>query len=195
MSTDDNPRAVRRKQRMGFSIGKETIKIIDCPKSGKYLKITLTQDKFALADVEEYEKLSKSFWWVNPVKGSDIFYARGRINGKYVKMHNYILGKKFVDHKNSNGLDNRKSNLRPSNNSLNAANQRKQNRLKSSKFKGVHWCKQRNKWRAQIQFQGKRKSLFSINEDKAAELYDRMAIYFFGEFAKTNFGGNNGFKS
>jgi hypothetical protein len=50
-----------------------------------------------------------------------------------------------IDHINHDGLNNRKINLRLCNQSMNNANQRKQTRATSSKYKGVSWCKEKRK--------------------------------------------------
>lgn len=53
----------------------------------------------------------------------------------------------MVDHKNRNGLDNRKENLRPCNKSENAYNSKKRSNNQSG-YTGV--CKVNNRWRSQF---------------------------------------------
>jgi len=73
-------------------------------------------------------------------------------------LHHTILGKppkgKVIDHRNHNGLDNRKVNLDFVTVSQNALN-RRGNKNSSSKYKGVGWHKRDKKWQAQIRFNKK----------------------------------------
>jgi hypothetical protein len=95
-----------------------------------------------------------------------------------------------VDHKDNNGLNNQKQNLRICTYSENGANQRK-TRGASSKYKGVHWDKGRSKWRSEINVAGCRISLGRVSsEEEAGEAYDKAAYRAFGSFAKLNFGGS-----
>jgi len=95
---------------------------------------------------------------------------------------------KVIDHINSNGLDNRKANVRFATAQQNCWNQRKQRGNSSSKYKGVHWEKKRNQWRARITFKGRvvRRGRFET-EQEAAKAYDGKARELFGEFASLNF--------
>ncbi|KQR22910.1 AP2 domain-containing protein [Deinococcus sp. Leaf326] len=92
-----------------------------------------------------------------------------------------------VDHINGDGLDNRRSNLRPC---TFAENQRncKRYRNNQSGYKGVRLVRQQNKWEARICKDKKLRSLglFPTVED-AAHAYDRAARVLHGEFARLNF--------
>jgi hypothetical protein len=82
-------------------------------------------------------------------------------------------------------------NLRLATGSENQANSKKRNNIVnkqcSSKFKGVHWHKKTQKWRAQIQNQHKKMHLgVFANETEAAVAYNKAATEYFGEFAKLN---------
>ena len=110
---------------------------------------------------------------------------------KNVKMHQVIMGTeegKVIDHINSNGLDNRKTNVRFATSQQNSWNQRKQRGNSRSKYKGVHWEKKRKEWRARITFKGRVVHLGRFDtEEEAAMAYDGKAREFFGEFAWLNF--------
>ncbi len=150
--------------------------------------IPLTQGKFAIVDDEDFELISKRKWYAE--KNRNMWYAKtnAKVNGKpkSLRMHCVILNAlpKFqCDHKNGNGLDNRKSNLRVCTVALNQANQKYPIRGKS-KYRGV--AKNGNKWAAYIS--KKRIHLGSFaTETKAAKAYDIAARQKYGEFAQPNF--------
>lgn len=117
-------------------------------------------------------------------------YATARVNKQTVKMHTYLMLKTHtnidrVDHINNNRLDNRLSNLRSVNASVNAQNKKKKEGC-SSKYIGV--CKDKTKkWVANIYFNHKqiRLGLFE-NEVDAAQAYNDKAIELYGEHANLN---------
>ena len=112
-------------------------------------EIKLTQGKVAIIDDEDFERLNQFKWcvkfdWRN-------WYARRmiRVNGKQTTlyMHRAIVNAPKcvqVDHRNGNGLDNCKENLRLCTHQQNQSNQR--NAHKDNKFgiKGVN-CHKKNK--------------------------------------------------
>lgn len=96
-----------------------------------------------------------------------------------------------VDHINSNPLDNRKSNLRivtRQQNNWNASKTKVKNNIKtSSKYKGVYWAGNDNKWRVEITKDCKRYRMgYFKNEEDAARAYNLKASELFGEYAKLN---------
>jgi hypothetical protein len=87
----------------------------------------------------------------------------------------------ICDHKNHNGLDNRRLNLRYWTIEQNNTNRRKRttthnSRAPSSQYLGVSWCPRREKWVAHIKHKGKAHNLglFAVEED-AARAHDRAA--------------------
>lgn len=164
-------------------------------------EIPLTQGKVALVDDEDFELVSRYKWWLHRVKCTAyaITGRTGRAN-KQVFMHRLILGAatgQQCDHRNSNGLDNRRSNLRACTHQQNQQNRRKQRQRSgkpcSSRFKGVCWQKEHRCWRVHITHNGNVMHLgYFHSEHDAARAYDAKATELFGEFALLNFGGLGG---
>lgn len=102
-------------------------------------------------------------------------------------MHQDVCGHNFADHIDGNGLNNQRSNLRPSDRFQNAHNRGK-HAPTSSSYKGVSWHGQTGKWRARIMDHNRPVSLgLHPDEAVAALAYDIAAKERFGEFARLNF--------
>lgn len=85
------------------------------------------------------------------------------------------------------GLDNRLSNLRLTDKTLNQANERLSIN-NTSGFKGVWWQKQARMWRADILVRGRKRHIgYFTDKVEAAKAYDAAAREEFGEFARVNF--------
>jgi len=161
-------------------------------------EIKLTQNKVALVDDKDYEWLSQWKWCVR--KGSNTFYAFRNIKvwGKWkvIQMHREILGfihgdGKLTDHKNRNGLDNQKTNLRLTNRSLNAINSKLFN-TNSSGYRGVYQDKRDSAWWAQIRVNYVKIHCGRYLDPVTAALaYDRVAIKYRGNNAILNFPKEN----
>jgi hypothetical protein len=92
-----------------------------------------------------------------------------------------------TDHKNGNGLDNRRNNLRICTQQQNVFNQKKRTTKTSSRYKGVSFSKRANKFIAYISCNYKRTYIGTYkNEIDAARAYNNKAIEYFGEYAKLN---------
>lgn len=155
--------------------------------------IQLTQGYVATVDDEDFERVSAFKWFavVDKSKRRTVHqvYARTKMGDRAIGLHRFLLNAlpgQLVDHKNTDGLDCRRENLRLVTREQNGANRRKGIGT-SSKFKGVtRWS--RGRWRAQIQSNGKMMHLGIFNhEEDAAREYDRAAKEFFGSFALLNF--------
>jgi len=92
------------------------------------------------------------------------------------------LNKKCIDHINNNKLDNNVNNLRWVTLQENQMN-RKLSTNSTSNYKGVSFDKRINKWRAQIQINGKKKHLgFFENIEDAVNARVKKAEELFGEY-------------
>ena len=106
------------------------------------MEIKLTQGKIALIDAADYT-LVKDYNWC-AVNTHNLWYAVGRQKGsrKQVKMHRLLLGitnsKILVDHKDGDGLNNTRENIRVATSSQNGANR---NSTGKSKYLGVSLSK------------------------------------------------------
>lgn len=147
-------------------------------------EIKLTHDKFALVDDEDFENLNQYSWHLD---GRGYVVTSIGIPGSYnkktcpkgkhwmVKMHRLIMEtpkNMVVDHLNHNPLDNRKCNLRNCTSAENCKNTSKRNG-RTSKYLGVGWRPDKQKWRAYISFQGEYIHLgHFIDEIQAAKYHD-----------------------
>lgn len=174
--------------------------------------------KVVLVDDEDYEYLAQ-FRWIAYKGGSGLYAKRCVLrtdrlfgpdsniyaNYKMVLMHREIverfLGRKLkrnelIDHKNRNGWDNQKCNLRVCTHQQNCWNSKWGNgsskfngvSLVKSKSNGIRYHRNRKKWLVRIKKDNKSifVGLFS-NEVEAARAYDGKAKELFGEFAHLNF--------
>lgn len=155
--------------------------------------ILLTQGKYALVDVEDYEYLRQWKWYyIKEGYAVRSDYSNGR-PAQQIKMHRQIMGEPEgmeVDHENGDKLDNRRLNLRVA-----TRNQNQQNtgipKNNTSGYKGVSWNTQVKKWKAclQVQINGKRKTVYLghyHNPVEGAKAYNQAALEYFGDFARLN---------
>lgn len=151
-------------------------------------QISLTQGKVAIVDDEDFEWLNQWKWCARK-DGPRWYVMRRNCERELVQMHRFILNPQAhleTDHRNGNGLDNRRCNLRSCTRSQNSMNSKKRTGC-TSQFKGICWRQDTRKWRARIQFNDKRHNLGCFdNELKAAKAYNKAASRLFGEFARLN---------
>ncbi len=134
--------------------------------------------------------LVSGFKWYSVEKEEGTIYAQTNIGKSTVQMQRLILGRpkgKLVDHRDRDGLNNRRSNLRvceiPN---LNNANSKKY-KSNTSGFKGVSWHAGSGKWRAVIGFKRKIISLgLHDTPEKAHKAYMEKAQELYGEFARAS---------
>ena len=162
-------------------------------------EIQLTQGYIALVDDEDFERVNQFKWCalVDKRKDGSIrnVYAQRKgikVEGKctYQYMHRFILGitenKVQGDHKDHNGVNNQRYNLRTSTNEQNSRNQRLST-ANTSGSKGVYWSKRDKKWWAQICVYGKSIYLGCFTyKAEASKAYDAATLLYHKEFAFTN---------
>jgi hypothetical protein len=155
-------------------------------------KLIPVGNEFAIVDDDDFEELSKHHWYSG---GSHGLYAIATINGEIMYMHRLLLNAQkplIVDHINGSTCDNRRANLRLCMQRENMANQRKQliaknDRVTTSKYKGVFFRKDRNRWSAYIGTGKDREWLGCFATQEAAALaYNKAAKERWGEFSKIN---------
>jgi hypothetical protein len=151
--------------------------------------IPLTRGHYAIVDAADFDWLSRRKWYVTS-RGSKAYAIRVE-RGKTILMHREIMKPPkgaVVDHINSNGLDNRRKNMRNCTQRQNSHNRRPQ-RNSTSQFAGVYQRRtQGDKWYACVG-SGRDKTCFGPfdSEVEAARARDVKARERYGEFAYLNF--------
>ena len=164
------------------------------PLRGKY-----GAGKFAIVDDEDRELVQGYAWYAHNVapKGRPLrLYARAtwKENGrsKHLYMHHLVTGRKGIDHRDHDGFNNRRSNLREATNRQNIANKR--SKWTARYLKGTFPARPGStRWVAYIRPNGRKRHLGTFDsEADAARAYDAAAIEAFGEFACLNFPEEHG---
>lgn len=158
------------------------------------MKIIVTsQGSKIKVDSDLFEFLNSLRWFTK----NGYAYCQISSDGKrtLVGMHHFVLGGTqegyVVDHVNRDKSDNRICNLRLVTKSQNMMNSTCSANYvnKYSKFKGVTYDKQRDKWTAKIKINGKTINLGRFStEQKAAKVYNLHAKKLFKEFRNINKG-------
>ena len=149
-------------------------------KTGRVIK--LFSGEYVRVDEEDYEKLSHHSWclfksekWQYAIR---VEYKNG--TQKTIYMHREIMGvtdpKMYVDHRDHDGLNNQKSNLRTSNNRFNQYNVGKKSTSKQ-KYKNIRQLDE-NKWQVRVRTpKGNRVEKVAYSEEDAVKLYNDCLLY------------------
>ena len=156
-------------------------------------EIKLNRGKIAQVDDEDYDYLNQWSWRLTRNNYGYLYADRIVMTkgvSKIEKMHRIIMKctnpKIFIDHKDGNGLNNQKDNLRECTRSQNAANK---HRIKGiSKYLGVYRSLQNGicYWKAVCTKDRVVYQKYATLEGEAAILYNEMATMLHGEFANLN---------
>lgn len=148
-------------------------------------EIPLTQGKVALVDDEDFDFLNQWKWYAHKQKSGRFYAERAGKDCTNIFMHRVIMQISpyhITDHKDGNGLNNQKSNLRECTYPQNAQN----SRLNKGN-KGVYYNERDKLWIARLQCNGDRKYIKSSKKKEVAlAAYDSAAKFYFGDFAQTN---------
>lgn len=153
--------------------------------------IPLTRGMVAIVDADDFERLRKYRWMTNVGPHGNFYairYEYHKRRGTGFLMHRDLLGPPphlMVDHKDGNGLNNTRANLRLATASQNMCNRKRG--WSTSGYRGV--SKQRSKWVAYITpHGGKQMNLGTFDTaEEAARARDAAARELHGEFASLNF--------
>lgn len=151
--------------------------------------VTLTKGFTAIIDVKDIKHAINKNWYAK-VAGNTV-YAKttAYINGKRadLSLHREIMSAPEgleVDHKNGDGLDNRRSNLRLVTHQQNMHNMRI-NKNNKSGHKGIFFCNRENKWIAKIKVNSKTINLgYFSNIDDAITVRINAVSKYHGEFGR-----------
>jgi hypothetical protein len=157
-------------------------------------KILLTQGCHTLVDDEDAD-LAPLHWYATRDASSVTFYAKRNVRReglwttellhKCIAERMGIVGQ--VDHRDRNGLNNRRLNLRTATAVQQAANHGLQ-RNNTSGYKGVTLHKPSGRWQARIKVERKMRALgYFADPADAALAYDLAAMRYHGDFAVLNF--------
>lgn len=155
--------------------------VVNSPKFGEHL---------ILVDDDDYDKIKKYTWRIN-YHGVNVYAITTIYNpigkNKDIKMHRLIMGfpNEHIDHRDNNGLNNQKYNLRLCTISQNTKNKGRIN--SKSGFKGVTLHKREQTYQVAIKSNGK--TYYSCghkNPIDAAKKYNELAIIHHGDFANLN---------
>jgi hypothetical protein len=152
-------------------------------------EIPLNHGHIALVDDADFESVSQFKWTALPHHRT--VYAIRKVGKTIQRMHRFIMELSDpavqVDHRDHDGLNNQRGNLRPATNAQNRSNGRKPATGHTSRFKGVYWNKKDGKFRAQIKVLQLNIYLGLFDQEiDAARAYNKAAVRHFGEFAQLN---------
>ena len=162
----------------------------DCCKSimenDYYRYYDINGDSF-IFDSIDLELVKKYRWRVDSYGYAVTRAKEDRKNHRLTRILLQPTENEYVDHINGNPRDNRRCNLRLASYANNQCNM-KLPKHNTSGYKGVTYCTQKKKYRAQISVNNKTKHIgYFDSPEKAAKTYDIVAVLLFGEFACVNF--------
>ena len=159
-----------------------------------FRRIKLTRGKYAIVNVEDFEWLNQYKWHCSyHGYAKRAVYKRTGKGRRQVEIYMHKLlcpvpDGMIVDHINRNSLDNRRENLRAATQKQNVWNRKFIRKRGKTRYNGIRWDKNKEKWQVRLTINGRRKSFgYYADEIEAAKVYDRVAKKYRGEYACLNF--------
>ncbi|MFZ5669095.1 MAG: HNH endonuclease [Pseudomonadota bacterium] len=151
-------------------------------------EVPLTCGRVALIDEADWPLVEGSTWRsIRAGSKGRTLYAVTKRAGRQITMHQLIMPVQpplEVDHRNRDGLDNRRANLRPATHQQNTCN-RSYTRAAPG-YRGARF--KRGRWQAIVVRDARQLHLGSFgSEVEAAVAYDLAAVALHGDFASPNF--------
>jgi hypothetical protein len=159
---------------------------------GKIAYVPLTQGYEAIIDAADVHMVDGWNWYAM-VLTNTVYVARNSHrdangNRNTILLHRVIIGCPDgldVDHRDADGLNNRRCNLREATHAQNMRNRRIQ-ADNTSGFKGASWHKNSGKWQAKISIDGKEHHLgLHPTPEEAHAAYASASARLHGEFGRT----------
>lgn len=153
--------------------------------------IPLTRGLFAKIDDVDFNSVSKFKWRSLKTKYGKFYAVRSRyrdsdMRSDTIYLHRFIMGEPAgmdVDHKNNDRLDCQRLNLRVCTRRQNLQNRSGARKNSLSGVRGVCYHRTRERWVAQIQVDGKNRTLgYFPSKELAAACYAEANKKYFGEF-------------
>lgn len=154
------------------------------------ISIPLNHDLAALIDATDADRVLARDWYAVWQHNRWYVHSWGNDARRPILLHRFVIDAPdgvLVDHRNGDGLDCRRANLRQCDHFGNMQNARL-SRANTTGFKGVTFHAKSQRWRAQIVEHRRYHFLGSFASAEGAALaYDAAARLYFGEFARLNF--------
>ena len=156
---------------------------------GNVAYVPLTRGYEAVIDAADVPVVDGKNWQAR-IDGLSVYaQCAEKIAGKSITtvMHRHLMGSPEgleIDHRDGDGLNNRRENLRMATHAQNVRNRRKPTNNKSG-VKGVYWRKDIRKWAAMIKLNGRNLHLGLFPQiSEAAAAYARASSDLHGDFGR-----------
>lgn len=161
-----------------------------------FIELPLTKGKVALISPEDLKLVDKYPWHARQNRRGGKWYAyttlppQDRKTTRSVSLHRFLMDAQpgtLVDHKDGDGLNCQRHNMRIANHTQNNAHRIGKPSWSKNTYRGVKWHTRDKRWRACLSLNNKTLHLGSFaTEEDAARAYNKGALEHFGEFAVLN---------
>lgn len=162
---------------------------------GDTMKTMKINEHVVTYDDADHDFLSRFHWRIIDKSKPDnkpSYYAVTSFQNSHVTMQFLVMGNhrpgSVIDHRDVNGLNNQRANLRFCQQNQNRCNTKRITSNRKSIYKGVCYCaKYKHPWSVKCVFDGQKRYSRHATEEEAARAYDAFAKELHGDFAYLNF--------